>query len=202
MLHSPQTLTHLQRLWAYITLGGTGIITEEAAPLIGGLAAHNGHLRLTMVMFYVALGTWGAGILLYYVGRWRGDWLRRRWPRLRGIMLRTLKLVRRHPWRASLSTRFAYGLRWTLPVACGAARVPIALYLVGSAISAVVWSVTFTLIGWALGETALLLVGHVRRYEKWIALGIVVVLMIGFWAMRRRHVADEVVDVLATGDRP
>jgi len=33
-------MTFLERMWAYITLGASGITTEEAAPIVGGFAAH------------------------------------------------------------------------------------------------------------------------------------------------------------------
>src|SRR5215207_8476931 len=140
----PQAADFLERLWAYLTLGATGIITEEATPLIGGLAAHNRQLRLAAVGLWVAGGTWLAGIGLYYFGRWRGDWARRRFTHLRRFMLRAFKIVRRHPWRSSLAVRWAYGLRLTLPVACGAARLPLSIYLVGSAVSCLSWSFVFT----------------------------------------------------------
>ena len=81
------SLTALQRLWAYITLGATGIVTEEAAPLVGGLMAHDGHLRLLLVGAWITAGTWVADILLYYLGRWRADWIRERWPTLRTVYM-------------------------------------------------------------------------------------------------------------------
>src|SRR5438045_3823070 len=62
----------MHRLWAYLTLGTTGIVTEEATPLIGGLAAHDHRLRFAAVGMWVASGTWVADLGLYYVGRWRG----------------------------------------------------------------------------------------------------------------------------------
>ena len=190
------SLTALQRLWAYITLGATGIVTEEAAPLVGGLMAHDGHLRIAAVGLWITAGTWLADILLYYLGRWRGDWVRERWPKLREFMLRVFSLVRRHPWRCSLAVRYAYGLRLTLPLACGAARVPFWLYLIGSGISALTWAFLFTFLGWGFGEAALRTLGHVRRYEVKIALGIVVAVIIAFYLMRKRHVGEEVVDAL------
>ena len=51
-------------------------MTEEASPLVGGLMAHDGHLKLAAVGAWITAGTWIADILLYYLGRWRGDWLR------------------------------------------------------------------------------------------------------------------------------
>lgn len=187
-------------MWEYILLATTVILTEEASPLIGGLRAHTGHLRLIPAALWVTAGAIGYHMLLYYLGRWQGDWVRRRFPRARVWILRVFRVVRRHPWRSSLAVRFAYGLRLTLPIACGAARVPVTIYAVGSTISAFVWSFAFTFIGWGLGETALIIVGHVRRYEKWIALAIVLALVVAFVVMRRKHVADEVVEVLSVGD--
>ena len=189
-----------RHFWEYLTLGATGIVTEEAAPLIGGLRAHDGYLHLSLVGAWITAGTWSADILLYYIGRWHGDWVRRRWPRIRTFMVRALKIVRRHPWRCSTSVRFAYGLRLTLPIACGAARIPILLYLIGSGISAITWSFAFTLVGWGFGRTTRAMLGHVRRYESYVVALILVILAIAFWFMQRRHVEDEVVEALAFHD--
>jgi membrane protein DedA with SNARE-associated domain len=192
----------LHRLWAYLALGVSSVLTEEAAPLIGGLAAHDRKLGVVSVGTWIAAGSWSGDIVLYYLGRWRSQWLRRRWPKLRAFVLRTFKVVRRHPWRASLAVRFAYGLRFTLPIACGAARVPLTVYLIGSAISAVVWAFLFTAAGWWFGQAMLSVLGHVRRYEQPLFALIVVVLAIVFWIMHKRHVEDETVHVLSRGDAP
>jgi len=186
--------------WWYVWLAILAIFTEEAAPLAGGLREHSYPFRLLAVALFVAGGTWSADLLLYYLGRWRGHWVRKRWPRVREVMLRALKIVRRHPWRASLAVRFAYGLRFTLPIVCGAARVPFLLYATGVAISALSWSFLVTAIGWGFGKTAQALIGHVRRYEWYFFAVILLGVLIAFAIIQRRHVADEVVEVLATGD--
>ncbi|MGH7617755.1 MAG: DedA family protein [Gemmatimonadaceae bacterium] len=196
----PDAASFVSRLWAYLTLGATGIITEEATPLIGGLAAHDRRLHLLLVVLCVAIGTWVAGLALYYIGRWRGRWAQQRWPRLSTVIAGAFKLVRRHPWRTSMAVRWAYGLRLTLPIACGAARVPLAVYLIGTAVSCMTWAFAFTMIGWAFGRTTLLVLGHARRYENYLVALIVLMLAIGFWLMRKKHVEDEVVEVLAAGD--
>jgi len=173
-----------------------GIVWEEASPLIGGIAAHDRNLHLSRVIVAVALGTWIATFLLYLLGRWRGTWLRKRWPRFRGLILRSVIVVRRHPWRSSFAVRFAWGLRLPLPIACGVSRVPVLVFSIGSAISCLVWSSVFTMLGWGLGETAQELLGHVRRYEPLIGLGLVILMIIGFAITRREHVADATAKVL------
>jgi membrane protein DedA with SNARE-associated domain len=92
--------------------------------------------------------------------------------------------------------RFAWGLRLALPIACGVGRVPIVLFSVGSAISCILWSSIFTMLGWGLGETAQELLGHVRAYEPLIGLGLVLMMAIGFAITRKRHVADATTHVL------
>lgn len=196
----PHAVAALHRLWVYVTLAATGILTEEATPIIGGLAAHEHYVHLSLAAMWIAGGTWAADLGLYYVGRWRGKWARRRWPHLREWMLRTFKIVRRHPWRASCAVRWAWGLRLTLPIACGAARMPLVIYVIGSAISALTWAWAFTLIGWGFGRTTLIVIGHVKRYENLLALIVVLGVAVAFWIMRRRHVEEEVVEVLASGD--
>lgn len=196
----PAAAEFLARLWAYITLAATGIITEEATPLIGGLAAHDARLHLSLVIACVSGGTWIADFGLYYIGRTHGDWARRKWPSIRTFMYRALRIVRRHPWRSSVAVRWAYGLRLALPLACGAARTPVWLYAIGSAISCFTWSAIFSILGWGAGRATLRALGHVRRYEKFLVAAILIALLVVFWVMRKRHVEDEVVEVLATGD--
>jgi membrane protein DedA with SNARE-associated domain len=189
-------MTFLQALWAYITLGAMGFVVEEASPLFGGVQAYDRNLHIVPVILAVALGTWATGLGLYALGRWQGHRVRKRWPKLRPLVLRSAAIVRRHPWRASLLVRFAFGLRIPLPIACGVARVPLWLYLTASAISCVVWSATFTLTGWWLAQAAEGLIGEVRRYVPLIGTALVALMIAGTWWFNRRHVVEKTVAVL------
>jgi membrane protein DedA with SNARE-associated domain len=188
----PPLASFLTALWTYITLGAASIVVEEFAPVGGGIAAHERHLVLLWVAVSCAVGSWIADIALYFLGRWRGAWVRRRWPRVARAMTRTLMGVRRAPWRSSLAVRYAYGLRLTLPVACGAAHVPMAEYFAGSAISAATWASLFTVVGWVFGRSGELILRHAHRYEDVLGLtlaglaGIVVL----FYVRRGRQVED------------
>lgn len=168
----PPLFDQLSAIWAYVSLGALSSIIEEFAPITGGIAVHEQHLRLVWVALSCAIGTWVGGIGLYFLGRWRSVWIRKRWPRLARPLARTLLGVRRAPWRSSLAVRYAYGLRLTLPIACGVAHVPIAEYLAGSGISSFTWASLFTVLGWVFGRSATLVMRHVRRYEDVIGLAL------------------------------
>jgi membrane protein DedA with SNARE-associated domain len=112
------------------------------------------------------------------------------------VLLNSVAIVRRHPWRVSLASRFAYGLRLAVLLACGAGRVPLRVYAVGTAISSAAWSLGFTLLGWGLGRTTQSLLGHVRRLEPILgALVVVAVAAAAIW-VHRRHVGERTARVL------
>ena len=180
-------MSFVERLWKYSALGATSIVGEEANPILGGIAVRHGGAGLFGVIVAVMLGTWAASVLLYFIGRWRIDWVRRRWPDKRRLLTGALAIVRRHPWRASLAVRFAYGLRLPLPIACGAARLPFSLYLIASGISSLLWAVRFSLLGLALGRTALRALMFTQRLDVRLALAaIVLTIVLGFVVRRRR----------------
>jgi membrane protein DedA with SNARE-associated domain len=188
----------LERVWKYTALGVTSIVFEEANPIFGGIAVRQGRLELFAVIAAVAIGTWLASIGLYFVGRWRIEWVRRRFPKKQRLLDGALEIVRRHPWRASLAIRFAYWLRIPLPIACGAARLPLSLYVLASGISCWVWSLTFVLLGYWASGAALKALAFTRRGD--VRLGIVaLVLLIVLYVVvsRRRRFAERTAEMLS-----
>ena len=186
---APTILSTISRLWAYITLGATSIITEEAAPVLAGFAAHQRHLGVVQAAAACAIGSWVADSALYALGRWRAVKLAARFPKLMRPMEKLLGAVRRHPWRASIAVRYAYGARIPLPIACGAAEIPIAQYLIGSGISCWSWGALFTAIGGGFGSTAVLVLGRIRRHEDVLAVSLVVAVaaLVAIIALRNRE---------------
>jgi membrane protein DedA with SNARE-associated domain len=188
LLLQPDLPGYLTGGWAYPLLGATSIVTEELAPILGGIAAAQGELGLKRVVIAITLGSWGATTLLYLLGWWRGIWMRRRWPKIGRSMKGALRAVRRRPWRSSLAVRFAFGARILLPLACGTARVRPDIYLIGTLISSVVWTSLFTAIGWLFGETAIRVLGRVRQHDlvaSTILIGIAA--FIALWVRRRQR---------------
>ena len=175
--------------WRYVALGGSSIVTEELAPVLGGIAAHERQLGLARVIVACAVGSWAGMLGFYVLGRWRGGWAAARWPRFGAHLARVLDVVRRRPWRSSIATRFAIGARWVLPAACGAARVPLWLYLSGSAVSSLLWAPPFALLGWAFGETAVRFVDRFKSYGALLTLALVIA--VGALVLVRRRLATD-----------
>lgn len=181
------SLSDLSERWAYVTLGFSSILTEEFAPLVGGFAAEQGHLRFPAVVVACATGVFVLSAVLYFVGRWRAAWVRLKLRKSPPIVKKLLRAMRWSPWRSTILARVAFGGRIALPLACGAAHVPPWIFLTGTAVASVVWAALVAGLGWVFGEAAVLLVGEVRRFETPIA-SLLVALGGGvYWWLRRRQ---------------
>ena len=195
--------TVLERLWKYVALGGLSIVFEEANPIWGGIHARHGRLDFIGVLVAVTVGTWVASLALYGLGYWRIDWVRRRFPTKERLLDAALQIVQRNPWRATLAIRFAYWLRLPLPIACGAARVPIGTYLLASGISCLAWGMAFTSLGFWASAPALASLRYMRRNDVQLAV-VELVLVAALWFMvtRRRRFAERTAHVLTGDDIP
>lgn len=180
-------LSRLSHVWGYVSLGATSIVAEEAAPVLAGFAAHQGHLHAGRAMVACALGSWLADLALYGVGLTGAATAVSRWRWLAAPTGRLLAVVRRHPRRASLGTRFAYGARLILPITCGAAGVRGGTYILCSCASAFVWSALFTGMGWVFGQTAVELISHIHRHEDLVAIVLVLAVSLGVWIITKRN---------------
>ncbi len=177
----------LERIGKYAAFGASSIIGEETNPILGGIAARHGRADMIAVVVSVALGTWVATLALYYLGLWRIEWVHARWPHKRRLLDEALEMVARHPWRSSLMLRFAYGVRLPLPLACGAARVPIGQFLIGSGISCWLWSLAFAYLGLVAGGTALKLIHFTTRLDVRLSVIAFVLLIVLTYLVRRRR---------------
>jgi membrane protein DedA with SNARE-associated domain len=196
-------LSLLERLWKYVALGGLSIVFEEANPIWGGIHAKHGRLDLAAVIVAVAVGTWAASLALYGVGYWRIDWVRRRFPKKERLLDAALQIVQRNPWRASLAIRFAYWLRLPLPIACGAARVPLSLFVLASGISCWLWSIAFVALGYWASAPALAALRYTRRNDVQLAIAaVILVALLWFMVTRRRRFAERTAHVLTGEDIP
>lgn len=150
----------------------------------------SGRADLVAVLVAVALGTWIASIVLYYIGYSQFGWVQRRWPQKQRLIEAALDIVRRHPWSSALMVRFAYGLRLPLPIACGAARMPFSLYLIATGISSVVWTIAFTYVGVAFGRAAIRVLHVIERLEVRLAILAIILLVVLYFVRRRRINAE------------
>jgi membrane protein DedA with SNARE-associated domain len=72
------------------------------------------------------------------------------------------------------------------------------VFLIGSAIASLVWAVLFVTLGWLFGETALLVIGHIRRYEDVFAGVLVAAVVVVAVILIKRHRPPPLIDQTET----
>jgi membrane protein DedA with SNARE-associated domain len=155
--------------------------------MLGGFAAEQGHLGFTRVVLVVAAGVWAATVGLYFLGRWRAGWVR---LKLRGappVVRRLMQTMRWSPWSATIIARFAFGGRIILPLACGASHVPVWIFLTGTAIASLIWSLLYAVLGWFFGQAAVMVLGRVKEFEGVLTGLLVGIAIAAFIWIRRRQ---------------
>lgn len=162
-----------------------GALTEgESVLLVAGFAAHRGLLQLPWVMglAFVA-GTLGDQ-LCFHLGRRHGERLLARYPGLARQAQRVQPLLAKHPNASILSLRFLYGLRTAGPIAMGALGVSRWRFALLNMLSAAVWAVGISTLGYQFGNAVQWLLDDLRVVEESLLAAVCVAALA--WALYRR----------------
>lgn len=144
----------------------------ETAAVLGGFFAH----QQVFPLWQTALAAWGGAVLgdtgLFLVGRRfaRHPWVQR--LRARPGFEQADRLVRRHPDLFVLANRYVYGMRLAGGVAAGLAEIAPARFLLLNMLSALVWALLFSSLGYLFGLGAEHLLGRALHTHQrlWLAL--------------------------------
>jgi membrane protein DedA with SNARE-associated domain len=169
--------------YAFLALGL--VLEGETVVLLAGFAAHLGWMRLPFVIAIAAGVTWLLDQTLFWIGRWKGEAVLSRWPRLAASVGRAHRLIERYPHASVLGVRFAYGLRTVGPVVIGASGLPAIQYAALTAVAASLWAGLFATLGWYFGAAAERILAQAGRAQ----LGLLALLAVGLLsaAWWRRH---------------
>lgn len=150
-------------VYTAILLGS--ILEGETTVVLAGFAAHQGYAPWWAVTLLSASINFGWDQAYYALGRWRGEQVLARWPRLRSGVTRVEPLLRRHRRGMIFGVRFMYGLRTAGPLAIGLVRVPWSDFLLFNALGALTWAAMFSALGYLFGQAITVVIGDLLRYE-------------------------------------
>lgn len=169
--------------YGYLALFAGTFLEGESFFILGGIAARQGLLDPCAV----ALTALGGGLLgdqlFFLLGRWRGAELLSRSRRLARKAVAARRLVRRHAVPLMLLSRFLYGLRTVIPLACGTAGIPLGRFLLLNFISALLWTLCFGSLGYWFGGWMVANLGAVQGLQV-VVLMLAAVVGLGMVAAR------------------
>lgn len=123
----------------------------EAAVTAGGFLAHRGLIDLRLAMLSAFLGSFAVDQVLFLVARFQNKRALVQRARAKPAFVRALGMIERHPAMFCIVFRFLYGLRIVGPLAIGVSGVPVRRFIILNALSAVLWAITFTCLGFRFG---------------------------------------------------
>lgn len=137
----------------------------ETVVVVAGFLAHQGALDPFVVAFFAFLGSFAGDQLWFFLGRRHASHPLVVRVTRRPLFQKAAAAIRAHPRKFILSFRFIYGIRSISPVAVGLTDVPARTFLVLNAVSAAVWAVCFTGIGYFFGKAAETFLGKMTSIE-------------------------------------
>lgn len=155
----------------------------EAGLIFAGFLAFQGYFTVPAVMATALAGAFCGDQFYFYLGRLKGRYLLTHSHAFVRKLRKGMKLIERYGNLVAFTSRYTYGFRIVLPIILGMTNFPAGRFLWLNILSAISWSIIFTLAGYLFGKSATLFVGEdVKRYEHYlfaILAGIVFLIWLG-----------------------
>lgn len=169
-------------VYTAVVLGS--LVEGETTVVLAGYAAHQGYAPWWAVTLLAAAINFCLSLSYYALGRWHGEWLLARVPKLQSGVARMTPLLHRHRAWVIFGVRFMYGLRTAGSVALGITRVPWRDVVVFNALGAIVWAAVFSTLGYVFGKAIAVALNQVAHHE---AQALVAIFAVGLaWFTRHR----------------
>jgi membrane protein DedA with SNARE-associated domain len=177
-------LTDLVIRYGYLMVA-VGVMFEGDATLAtASFLAHRGYLSLPIVMWVAGGASMVINQAYFWVGRKQGlKRLDRTEPR--PFLQTVTRIARQHAVWLVLTSRFVFGFRIAISIACGAVGVPGLTYLLADLAGAVIWALSIGLFGYAIGHIAQLVVADLKQYEWTIVMILIALIVLGEWYRQR-----------------
>jgi membrane protein DedA with SNARE-associated domain len=199
MLHA---LEQLVADYGYVAILIGTFFEGETILLVGAFAAHEGYLRIDLVVLIAFIGSCAGDQFWYMLGRRYGRARLMNRPFLADRVTRITRWLDRYPTLFILGFRFVYGIRNIAPVVIALSKIPPWRFYVLNVVAAALWAVTGGVAGYLFGAAVEAFIGHLRAVEQRLIAGIVLAVigyLVGRWLWRWfRRVPPETVAIRLT----
>jgi membrane protein DedA with SNARE-associated domain len=169
-MHLQQYLREYLELYGYWVLFIGTFLEGEAVLIMAGFLAFQGYLNLTGVIVTAFAGSFLGDQFYFYLGYYKGKSLLRRFHSIARKFREALSLIKRYGILVAFFSRFTYGFRIVLPIILGITTLPPRTFLLINMISALSWSVAFSLGGYLFCKSASFFLEDVSKYEHYLIL--------------------------------
>jgi membrane protein DedA with SNARE-associated domain len=187
MVHVHQILKEYLELHGYWVLFIGTFLEGEAILILAGFLAFEGYLNILGVICTAWAGSFIGDQFYFYLGRFKGRGLLKRFHSIARKFRGALKLIEKYGNFVAFISRFTYGFRIVLPIILGITKLATRTFFWINLVSALTWAVVFSLGGYLFGKSASLLFDNVSNYEHYLVLA-----LFGFismaWCVHAYHI--------------
>ncbi len=157
----------------------------ETVAIAGGVMAHRHLLVLWQVVVVVVGAAFLADMTAFVVGRRFSDSALVRKVLARPAVARVMTQVEAHPRKLASLFRFIPGMRILGPIALAQSPLPAKVFALHAAVSAMIWGIISTVVGHAVAEVLVRVVGEEKHKILPIAAAILLVGIVAHLVWRR-----------------
>jgi membrane protein DedA with SNARE-associated domain len=186
-VHVQQLLKDYLEIHGYWVLFVGTFLEGEAVLLLAGFLAFQGYLDIVGVICTAWAGSFLGDQTFFYLGRFKGRVLLKRFHSIAKKFREALKLIEKYGNFVAFISRFTYGFRIVLPIILGITNLAPRTFLWINLASALSWAVLFSLLGYLFGKSASLVLDNVSNYEHYLVLALLGFICIA-WCVHAYHV--------------
>ena len=153
------------------------VVDGDVTPILTGVVAHLGLFSLVAGIAAGSLGAFIGDTIFYTIGRTNTRWIQN--TRLyRRMGARAENLWQRFGVGQLFAMRLVYGTRIATLILCGVQRIAFWRFALFDSLSCLAWATLLGLLGFALSDSAVWLVGAVKSVEMAAAAALVLVVLV------------------------
>jgi membrane protein DedA with SNARE-associated domain len=154
--------------YGYIAIVVGTFLEGETTVLIGGIFSKLRYMELNRVMIAAFTGTMLGDCTFFFLGKYLGRNLIEKYEFLRCRIPLANRIIKRYGNFILFLVRFFVGVRGIILLLLGCTDIKKRTFFLYSTLSALLWSVAVSLIGYVFGEVVYIFANDVRKYELYI----------------------------------
>ncbi len=175
--------------YGYLAILIGTFLEGETTVLLGGIFSKLSYLKLDQVMVWAFAGTFAGDCTFFFLGKFLGRNIIERFEFLRSKIPLANAIMRKYGNFIIFLVRFFVGIRGVILLLLGCTDIRKRTFFVYSLISAFLWSIVVSSIGYLFANVVYIFVQDIKEYEELISAAMLVVVIIFIFVYR--HIVKE-----------
>jgi membrane protein DedA with SNARE-associated domain len=148
---------------------------------IGGFLASQGYLNVFDIIIFATIGAILGDFFSYFLGRWSGDWIKRKRIINQTILRHGENFFKRHGDKSVFLGRFFGPIRAVIPFIAGLSKMKVRPFIFWNILSSIGWAILNVLLGYFSGTLIVAIFNKWANNFRAIHLGLILTILLGIY---------------------